>query len=339
MAERRREIRLMAGGLLLAAGLTACDAGSAGDDGGEDGGEDDHGVLYGVGDDHTLWRWEVGSDEVEAVFDLGGVWEREGDVGAVLRASLSVAPDQRHASWIAGGGPNAELQIGDLESGEISGTVPYPVDHACLDPVWAPEGKSLLVHRTEVWGAASQGDGMPGEVWGSTEWLSPEGDRLPSENDLEDGCRLRWYEADGAVEGIYHDLGVSELYRVDETGERFETISLDELGGVEPEVTGLVAVDPSGRYVCLADGYDEFGTYGGGFTIRPQTGTKVIDLASGETAGKQGATCESLAAGGYLSRGDTEVELIDYQGESKWKTSLPPEIENSPNLFYFSATP
>ena len=339
MADRRRDIRIAAGAMALAAGLVpglaACGADSAGNDAPEA-----QGVLYGVGDDHRLWRWEIGSDGPEQLLDLSGVWDEEGDVGMVLQSSLSIAPDQSHASWIAGGSPNAELQIGDFESGEMSGTVPYPVDHACLDPVWAPGGSSLLVHRADVWGDEPQGDAlpMPTEAWGPTEWYSPTGERLSTETELDEGCRLRWYAVDGATEGIYHDLDVTELYRVDETGGLIETIPLDGLSGVDPEVTDLVAVDPTGRYVCLADGYDEHTTYEGGFTVRPQAGTKVIDLATGEAVGDDGAGCESLAADGYLSRSDETIEFTDYEGRSQWEAELPTEIANSPNLFYFPET-
>ncbi|GAB3656325.1 hypothetical protein [Glycomyces tarimensis] len=337
MADRRRGIRIAAGGLALAAGMTACGAEVANN--ATD--EEQQGVLYGVGDDHRLWRWETGADEAEPVFDLSGVWEHEGDVGTVLTASLSIAPDQSHAAWIAGGGPEAELQIGELASGEVSGTVPYPVDHACLDPAWAPDGASLSVHRADIWGGERQGDAMPtfAEAWGPTEWYSPDGERRRTQIDLGEGCRLRWYAADGETEGIYHDLAVSELYRVDETGERIETIGLDGLSGIDPQVTGLVDVDPTGRYVCLADGYAEHETYEGGFTIRPQSGTKVLDLDTGESVGADGAGCDSMAVDGYLSRDDTAVEFLDYDGESRWTAELPTELANAPNLFYFAEAP
>ncbi|WP_026928486.1 hypothetical protein [Glycomyces tenuis] len=325
MADRRSIIGATACGVVLAGGLLACDDGSAG------GEESEPGVLYGVGDDHRLWRWDVGEGEPEAVLDASGVWERGGDVGLVFQSTLSIAPDQRHASWVSGGTPDSDLQIVDLETGELTGTVPYPVDHACVDPVWSPDGSAVMAHRVPVWGDT----GAPVEVFGSVEWFSPTAEKLDTATVLDEGCRVRWYESDGEVEGIYHDLAVTELYRVSETGEHVETIPIDSLSGVEPAVTGLAEVDPSGRYVCLADGYEAEGGYEGGFVIRPQTGSRVIDLSNGEAAGQEGSGCESLTADGYLARADTAVKFIDYEGETLWEEELPPELANSPNLFYF----
>lgn len=333
MADRRRAVGAVVGGLVLAAGLAACDDGPGSGAGAS--GEGGPGVLYGVGDDHRLWRWGVGADEPEAVLDLSGVWDRRGDVGLVFQSTLSIAPDQGHASWVSGGNPDSDLQIADLSTGEVTGSVPYPVDHACFDPVWAPDGSAVLAHRAEVWGDT----GTPVESFGATEWFSPEGELIGTETALEEGCRLRWYsagaDASGATEGIYHDLAVTELYRVDEAGERFKTIPIDSLSGVDPQVTGLVEVDPSGRYVCLADGYGAEEGYEGGFTIRPQSGTKVIDLATGEAAGQEGVGCESLAMDGYLAQVGTVARFIDYAGETLWEEELPPELANAPNLFYF----
>ncbi|WP_026923472.1 hypothetical protein [Glycomyces arizonensis] len=331
MADRRRIMGIVVSGMLMAAGLAGCDGSSADDA--------EPGVLYGVGDDHRLWRWDVSTDETEAVLDLGGVWDRSGDVGLVFQSTLSIAPDQRHASWVSGGTPDSDLRIADLSTGEVTGSVPYPVDHVCLDPVWAPDGSAVLAHRAKVWDET----GAPIEAFGPTEWFSPQGEELETETDLDEGCRLRWYsagrDAEGATEGIYHDLEVTELYRVDESGKRFKTIPIDSLSGVDAEVTGLVAVDPSGRYVCLADGYHSQGGYEGGFVIRPQIGSKVIDLATGKAAGKRGESCESLTMDGYLAREGTTARFIDYGGETLWEAELPSELKDSPNLFYFEEAP
>src|SRR5688572_16188385 len=105
--------RVAAGLLALCAALAGCDADTA-----ESQDATDRGHVYGVGDDHALWRWEVGSDAPERILDLSGVWERTGDVGRVLTASLSVDPTGSRASWIAGGGEDSALMIGDLETGE-----------------------------------------------------------------------------------------------------------------------------------------------------------------------------------------------------------------------------
>lgn len=331
MADRRRIAGLVMVGMVAAGALAGCGGASGGDGAAESA----PGVLYGVGDDHRLWRWEVGGGEAEAVLDFSEVWDRRGDVGLVFQSTLSIAPDQRHASWVSGATPDSELRIGDLAAGEVTGSVPYPVDHACIDPVWAPDGSSVLVHRVDVWDDAE----APNESFGATEWFSPEGERREIETVLDEGCRLRWYsagvDASGAPEGIYHDLDVTELYRVNAAGERFETIPIDSLAGVESQVTGLVEVDPSGRYVCLADGYNAQGTYEGGFTIRSQSGTKVIDLATGAAVGREGSGCESLTMDGYLAREGAAARFIDYGGGTVWEEELPPELEHSPNLFYF----
>ncbi|WP_199034310.1 hypothetical protein [Glycomyces salinus] len=318
--------RMAAGLLALCAALAGCDADSA-----ESQDTDDRGHVYGVGDDHALWRWEVGSDAPERILDLSGVWEHEGDVGRVLTASLSVDPTGSRASWIAGGSENSTLMIGDLETGEATEAVDYPLDHACLDPAWLADGSALLAHRAAVWSE----DGMVVEDFGPTEWYSRDGEPLPGAVELEPGCRLRWYTGeDGAAEGLYRDLAVTELYRVDDEGKRIETIALAGLGGVEPPVIDLVAVDPSGRYACLADDYDEAASYGGGFTIRPERGDNVIDLSSGESVGED---CAALTAAGYLSRDDDQIAFAAYGGETAWEAELPVEIANSPNLFYFGS--
>lgn len=327
MADRRRIMGIIMGGLMVAAGLAGCDGGSAG----QGGAEADPGVLYGVGDDHRLWRWDVGGGGLEAVLDVGSVWDRSGDVGVVFQSTLSIAPDQRHASWVSGASPDSDVHIADLGTGELTGSVPYPVDHACLDPVWAPDGSAVMAHRAAVWGDT----GTPDEVFGPTEWFTPTAEKLGTETALDDGCRMRWYEADGQIRGIYHNLEVTELYRVDLSGAHLETIPVESLEGVDPEATGLAAVDPGGRYACLADGYEAEGGYEGGFVIRPQSGSRVIDLSNGEEAGQSGSGCESLTAEGYLTRDGTEARFIDYDGETLWEEHLPPELENSPNLFYF----
>ncbi|THV43011.1 hypothetical protein [Glycomyces buryatensis] len=338
MADRRH----VAAGVLaltLAAGFAGCDADAVGEQGTEP-----QGVVYGLGDDHRLWRWQVDSSEAEPVLDLSGVWDAEGDVGTVLNASLSIDPGQRYAAWVAGGGTDAELMVGDLRDGETTGASSYPVDHACLDPTWLADGSALLVHRAAVWGEGpgddAQTDATPmlQQVFGPTEWYSPAAGSMESNVDLGEGCRLRWYTAeDGSAEGIYHSLDVTELYRVDAAGRVTETLPVADLDGAQGAVTGMIGVDPSGRYVCLADGYAEHSGFEGGFAIRPQAGTTVVDLETGDAVGPEGASCESMQSDGYLSREDETVRLVDYGGEAVWETDLPDEIVNAPNLFYYPA--
>ncbi|WP_100448866.1 hypothetical protein [Glycomyces xiaoerkulensis] len=315
----------------LAALLAAC-SGTPGEEAATEAPTGDpSGVVYGVGDDLALWRWEAGSDEPERALDLSGVWDHQGDVDRVLTASLSVDPTQRHAAWIAGGDPGAELMVGDLDTGDTRSVVDYPLDHGCLDPVWAPDGSRLLVHRADVWEGTEQAP-PPTRAFGDLEWYSPEGERLDDEIDLDEGCRLRWYTADGEVRGLHRDVEVTELYRVDERGGRLETAAVADFEGVDPAVTDLVEVAPSGRYACIADGYDEHETYEGGFTIRPETGTNVIDL---ETGSSVGSDCEALADDGYLARDEATVAFAEYGGGTVWEAPLPDELANSPDLFYF----
>lgn len=318
--------RIVAGLLALCASLAGCDSDSA-----DSRDTIEPGVVYGVGDDHALWRWEIGSEAPERVLDLSGIWEGEGDVGRVLTASLSIDPTQSRAAWIAGGGEDSALMIGDLETGEASEAAGYPLDHACLDPAWLADGSALLAHRAEVWGE----DGAFVEDFGATEWISRDGEPLPGAVELAPGCRVRWYTSeDGKAEGLYRDLAVTELYRVDSEGNRIETIALSALSGLEPPAIDLVSVEPSGRYACLADGYDEAPTYEGGFTIRPERGDNVIDLSTGESVGQD---CVALTADGYLARDDEKIEFAAYGKGAAWEAELPAEIANSPNLFYFAA--
>ncbi|WP_157975199.1 hypothetical protein [Glycomyces dulcitolivorans] len=343
MIRRRTRLAATAAALgLLAA--TACDQVA--------GGGTDAGVFYGIGDDHLLYRWDSAAapahDQEPAaapVLDLSGVWTAEGDVGTVLRASLSIDPRQQTAAWIEGASPNAVLKFGELASGEITTATEYPLDHACIDPTWLADGSALLVHRGAVWGAESstaQDDTtpMPVQAWGATEWYSPTAGQLPTTVDLQPvGCHLRWYTADdGTAQALYHNLPVSELYRIDAEGTVLETIRVGGLTGTEPLTIGLVGVDPTGRYACVVDDYGPYGAFKGGFTIRAQEGTRVIDLDTGEAAGSEGSpTCTSLHEDGYVSRSDADVSFIDYQGETKWTVELPAQIKESPVLFYYPA--
>ncbi|GAA1660589.1 hypothetical protein GCM10009830_02080 [Glycomyces endophyticus] len=327
--------------------LAACDTAATGDDA-------DSGVFYGLGDDHVLYRWEPGAaregdDEAppaEPVLDLSGVWSAEGDVGAVLRASLTVDPRQRTAAWIEGASPSEVLKFGDLETGEISTVVEYPLDHACVDPTWLADGSALLVHRGAVWGVesdAAQGDAtpLPVEAWGDAEWYAPDAGKLPSTVELQPaGCRLRWYTAeDGSAQAVYHNLDVSELYRIDAEGTVLETIRVGGLTGAEPLTIGLVGVDPTGRYACMVDDYGPYGAFKGGFTPHAEAGTRVIDLSTGEAAGSESSpACTSLQADGYLSRDGAAASFIDYDGSTEWTVDLPAVIAESPVLFHYPAT-
>jgi hypothetical protein len=298
----------------------------------------DMGDFYGLGDDHRLYRWD--GEATAPVLDLSGIWDRRGDVGTVLRSSLSIDPRQRHAAWVAGGGPDAALMFGDLETGEITTAVEYPVDHACIDPTWLADGSAVLAHRAPVWGHGTDGSTdatpLPVETWGPTEWHAPDSGALPTTVDLDTpGCRLRWYTTeDGAAQAVYHDLDVTEFYRVDTTGRILETILVQSLEGAEQAMIGLVDIDPTGRYACTVDDYGPHGAEKGGFTIRAEEGTSVIDLHTGEAIdGDNG--CTSVHADGYVSRDDTTVAYIDYQGGTRWATELPAAIAESPVLFYF----
>lgn len=332
----RRRWSAAVAAVVIACASAACDVGASSDEA-----VADAGVLYGLGDDHRLYRWDPGAEDggPEPVLDLGGVWEREGDVGTVLRASLSVDPRQRYAAWIAGGGVDAALNFGDLETGEIATAVEYPLDHACIDPSWLADGSALLVHRAAVWGDAPDGDAtpLPHESWGATEWYSPESGALPTTVDMEArGCRMRWYTAeDGTARALYHDLAVTELYRVDAAGAILETIPVSGLQGAEPRVIGMVGVDPTGRYACLVDDYGPYGAFKGGFTMRAEAGTRVMDLESGDDVGTGDDGCVSVHADGYLSRDGASVAFTGYGGEEQWSTELPGTIAESPVLFYF----
>lgn len=327
-----------AAAVLLAATLSACSLGTA-----ESSTDTDIGVFYGLGDDHRLYRWDPDGDAAEPVLDLSGVWEESGDVGTVLRASLSVDPRQRYAAWVAGGDPDAALRFGDLRTGEITTAVEYPVDHACIDPAWLADGSAVLAHRAPVWGGADETDTgatpLPVETWGPTEWHSPDAEALPPTVDLEvDGCRLRWYTAeDGTAQAIYHDLEVTEFYRVDTTGQILETIPVSSLEGAEPLTIGLVDVDSTGRYACIVDDYGEHGAIKGGFTIRAEAGTRVIDLDTGEAVEGGDRGCTSTHAEGFVSQDGATVAFTDYEGNARWETELPGTIAESPILFYFPA--
>jgi hypothetical protein len=321
--------------LALAGALAACDLDTVS-------GDADGGVFYALGDDHRLYRWNPGAEAeegVEPVLDLSGIWEAEGDVGTIMRASLSVDPTGRHAAWVAGATPASSLMFGDLRSGEVTTAVEYPVDHACIDPVWLPDGSAVLAHRASVWGdAADAGDAIPfpAATWGATEWHSPDAGQLPTTVELESqGCRLRWYTAeDGSAQAFYHDLELSELYRIDANGEVLETIPVSSLQGAEPLTIGLVNVDPAGRYACVVENYGPDGAAKGGFTIRAETGTRVVDLASGEAIGPADTGCTTLHDDGFVSRSDATVDFIDYDGDNRWSTELPAAIAESPVLFY-----
>jgi hypothetical protein len=320
--------------VMLAAIASACDLDTTANTGAE------AGVFYGLSDDHRLYRWAT-EGSAEPVLDLGGVWEKTGDVGTALRASLSIDPRQRHAAWVAGGGPDAALMFGDLETGEITTGVEYPVDHACLDPAWLADGSAVLAHRAPVWGDRSDDSTnatpLPVETWGPTEWHSPEGGAPPTTVNLDvRGCRLRWYTAeDGTAQAIYHDLEVTEFHRVDATGKVLESIPTDSLEGAEPLTIGLVGVDPTGRYVCVVDDYGPHGADKGGFTIRAQRGTRVLDLETGEAVSTGDTGCTSVHTEGYVSREGPAVAFIDYEGETRWETELPGTIAETPILFYF----
>jgi hypothetical protein len=304
----------------------------------------DAGVFYALGDDHRLYRWEPGTGgeaeggDPEPVLDLSGVWEGEGDVGTVMRASLSLDPRQRYAAWVAGAGPDASLNFGDLETGEITTAVQYPLDHACIDPSWLADGSALLVHRAAVWGDAAGGDAtpLPLESWGATEWHSPESGEPPTTMDMTSrGCRMRWYTGeDGAAQALYHNLEVTELYRVDASGEILETIPVADLQGAETRVIGMVDVDPTGRYVCIVDDYGPYGAFKGGFTMRAEAGTRVIDLENGEAVGTEDGGCVSVHDEGYLSRDGASVAFTGYGGAQQWSTELPGTIAESPVLFF-----
>ena len=321
--------------VVLAAAASACDLDTTATGNGAAAG-----VFYGLGDDHRLYRWQP-DETTEPVLDLSGVWEKTGDVGTALRASLSVDPRQRYAAWVAGGGPDAALMFGDLATGEITTAVEYPVDHACLDPAWLADGSAVLAHRAPVWGDESDDSTdatpLPVETWGPTEWHSPESGTLPTTVDLDvRGCRLRWYTAeDGSAQAIYHDLEVTEFHRVDTTGRVLESIPTASLEGAEPLTIGMVGVDPTGRYVCVVDDYGPHGADKGGFTIRAEAGTRVLDLETGEAVSNGDTGCTSVHPDGYISREGPAAAFIDYEGETRWSTELPSTIAETPILFYF----
>jgi hypothetical protein len=150
-----------------------------------------------------------------------------------------------------------------------------------------------------------------------------------------EGCRLRWYTAeDGAAQAIYHDLDVTEFHRIDTTGKILESIPVPSLEGADQSTIGLVGVDPTGRYVCTVDDYGPYGADKGGFTIRAEAGTSVIDLQTGKAI-EGDNNCTSVHTDGYVSRADQAVAFVDYEGETQWQTELPGPIAQSPVLFYF----
>ncbi|MDA1362742.1 hypothetical protein O1R50_24200 [Glycomyces luteolus] len=333
--------------IALAGAATACDMAAMPGDG------TDAGTFYALSDDHRLYRWDPGTDTdtdasaeaeagVEPVLDLSGVWEGEGDVGTVLRSSLSIDPGERYAAWIAGASPGAALMFGDLGTGEIRTGVEYPLDHACIDPAWLPDGSAVLAHRAPVWGTEADvdmGDEIPFPVksWAATEWYSPEGGQLPATVELDpEGCRLRWYTAeDGTAQGLYHDVGLNYLYRVDANGRVLETTPVSSLEGADPVTIGLVNVDPTGRYACFVEGYATDGATKGGFTGRAESGTRVVDLDSGEAVGPDESGCTTLHEDGFVSRDSASVAFIGYDGEQRWATELPATIAESPVLYFF----
>lgn len=336
--------------LALAGASAACDIGAVS---GENTGAD-AGVFYALGDDHRLYRWDpdggtstdsADQGAVEQVLDLSGAWDGKGDIGTVLRASLSIDPSQHHAAWIAGANPEAALMVGDLDTGEIAAAAQYPVDHACIDPTWLADGSALLTHRAAVWGGDPDSDSttnsdeipLPAESWGPTEWYSPEAGRLPTTIELQpQGCRLRWYTAeDGTAQAIYHNLELTELYRIDVNGQVLETIRVPSLEGAEPLTIGLVNVDPTGRYACVVDGYGPHGASKGGFTFRAETGTRVIDLETGEAVQSEETGCTTLHREGFVSREGSSVTFISYEGEEQWANELPEQIGESPVLYFF----
>lgn len=319
--------------VMLLAAVSACDLDTEANGTGT-------GVFYGLGDDHRLYRWDTEGESTEPVLDLSGIWDKNGDVGTVLRASLSLDPREKHAAWIAGGSPDAALMFGDLETGEITTAVEYPVDHACLDPSWLADGSAVLAHRAPVWGDggddSTDATPLPVETFGPTEWHSPESGALPTTVDLDmPGCRLRWYTAeDGTAQAIYHDLDVTEFHRIDTTGKILESIPVPSVEGAEQFTIGLVGVDPTGRYVCTVDDYGPYGAEKGGFTIRAEAGTSVVDLETGRAVEGENS-CTSVHAEGYVARADAAVAFVDYEGDTKWQTELPGTIAESPVLFYF----
>jgi hypothetical protein len=324
--------------LALASATVACDLDAVS----STGNGADAGAFYALGDDHRLYRWEPGEDQdVEPVLDLSGVWDAEGDVGTVLRSSLSIDPTGRHAAWIAGATPDAALMFGDLDTGEITTAVEYPVDHACVDPAWLPDGSAVLAHRAEVWGTdvdlGTDEIPFPVEDWGATEWYAPGAGKLPTTMDLDpNGCRLRWYTAeDGSAQALYHDLDLAELFRVDTDGQVLQTIPVSSLEGAKPQTIGLVNVDPNGRYACVVDDYGPDGAVKGGFTARAESGTRVVDLDTGEAVGPGEVGCTSLHEDGYVNRDGASVSFIGYDGESRWATELPGTIAESPVLYFF----
>lgn len=331
---RSRKFLAIATVLALAGTVAACDVAVPGNGSAE-------GVFFALGDDHRLYRWEPAADtDPEAVLDLSGVWDGEGDVGTVLRSSLSVDPTGARAAWVDGANPDAALRFGDLATGEITTAVEYPVDHACLDPVWLPDGSAVLAHRASVWGSSGDQDTddipFPVESWGETEWYSPDSGRLPTTVDLRlRGCRMRWYTAeDGSAQALYHDLELDELYRVDTEGRVVEVIPVAELQGAEPATIGLVDVDPAGRYACVVDGYKLEGAAKGGFTIRAESGTSVVDLATGEAVRHVEDGCTTLHEDGYVSREGAALEFVDYAGARVWAVELPAVIAESPVLYF-----
>lgn len=323
-----------AAAVLVLAGTAACDFDPVSGNGSDNG----EGVFYGLGDDHKLYRWDTEADPEEAL-DLSGVWEGLGDVGTVMRSSLSISPTERYAAWISGANPDASLEFGNLQTGAITTGVEYPLDHACLDPSWLADGSALLVHRAPVWGESlTQGEiPLPVKTWGPTEWYSPDVGALPTTVDLgEEGCRLRWYtNEEGEAEGIYHDLDVQKLFRVNTTGGTEEIILVSSLHGTEPRTIGMFDIDPTGRYVCLVDSYGPYGALKGGFTMRAESGTRVIDLNTGNAVEADDASCVSMHEKGFISRDGAEVAFIDYNGKTRWEDELPDTIAESPVLFYF----
>ncbi|WP_205326049.1 hypothetical protein [Glycomyces sp. YM15] len=332
--------------LALAGATSACDMAAISNGEGA-------GTFYALGDDHRLYRWGPAAENqpdasaetaagIEPVLDLSGVWDEEGDVGTVLRSSLSLDPVERHAAWIAGASPSAALMFGDLGTGEITTGVEYPLDHACIDPSWLPDGSAVLAHRAPVWGTEADvdtGDDIPFPVksWGATEWHSPDAGQLPTTVELDpEGCRLRWYTAeDGTAQALYHDLGLNYLYRIDADGRVLETTPVSSLEGSDPVTIGLVNVDPAGRYACFVEDYETNGAVKGGFTVRAESGTRVVDLISGEAVGPDEPGCTSLHEDGFVSRDGASVAFIGYDGEQRWATELPATIAESPVLYFF----
>ncbi|MDR1711904.1 MAG: hypothetical protein LBR58_08650 [Propionibacteriaceae bacterium] len=98
----------------------------------------------------------------------GRAFEHSFDYGAPLQHSWPFQPSRQvlNLAWKTGAKPQAILQLGDVDSGPLRGTIqdlnlPLTSDSTCQETVLAPTTFELGVDRPLLWLACNQGDTLP----------------------------------------------------------------------------------------------------------------------------------------------------------------------------------